>query len=200
MTTLFESWTQCQGNWKSSSIYLQVVKRDTTVRKGVRRWMIWKEVVERFGEEGAAALVEYKKNDEELAKKEIRPHPSAPNVKELSSSKQTPEHANIERYTGIHPYHHWIPSSFRRTYNHLKHDLRAASYLIELTVPNLTNRSSPSTLSSTLIWWLRRRKNRCSSFLELLRRRRKVTPNPVQRNQCNRNRTLDSKPDMAYAT
>lgn len=85
MTTLFESWTQCQGNWKTSSIYLQIVRRDTTVRKGVRRWMIWKEVVERFGEEGATALIEYKKNDEELAKKEIRPHPSAPNVKELSS-------------------------------------------------------------------------------------------------------------------
>ena len=54
--------------------------------KGVRRWMAWKEIVERYGETGATSLVEHKQSDAELSKSEIRPHPSAPNAKEPITS------------------------------------------------------------------------------------------------------------------
>ena len=45
--------------------------------------MTWRELVDRFGETGAQALVDHKLADEELSQKEVRRHPSAPECKEL---------------------------------------------------------------------------------------------------------------------
>lgn len=82
MTTLFESWTQCEGNWTKSSLYLEVCSKDKITRRGVKRWMIFKEMCDKFGEEGATFIAEHKKSDKKLSEQEIRPHPNAPNCKE----------------------------------------------------------------------------------------------------------------------
>ena len=86
MSTLYESWTQCGGDWKKSSIYLNATCKDTNKRRGERRWMIMKDIVEKFGSQGATDLVEYKKSKKDLAKKEIRKHPDAPDSEEIRST------------------------------------------------------------------------------------------------------------------
>ena len=86
MSTLYESWTQCGGDWKKSTIYLNATSKDTNKRRGERRWMVWKEIVEKFGLQGATDLVEYKKSKPDLAENEIRKHPNAPDSKETRSN------------------------------------------------------------------------------------------------------------------
>ena len=80
MTTLYEAWTQCEGNRQKSSLYIQAKCKDKTKRKGVRAWMTMKDLTERFGATGAQALVDHKLADKELAESEVRYHPSAPKV------------------------------------------------------------------------------------------------------------------------
>lgn len=46
--------------------------------------MTFKEICEKFGEEGAISIVEHKKSDKKLSETEIRPHPNAPTNKERS--------------------------------------------------------------------------------------------------------------------
>lgn len=82
MDTLYEAWTECAGKWTKSNLYLNAVSKDKSKRRGTRRWMIWPELVERYGVAGATALVEHKQEDAERAAREIREHPEAPGCKD----------------------------------------------------------------------------------------------------------------------
>ena len=75
MSVLYESWEQSGADWTKSTIYLQCVHKDRTQRKGVREWMTRIQLVAKFGEEGADAIIQHKKN---TCTTEIRPRPNAP--------------------------------------------------------------------------------------------------------------------------
>ena len=84
MGTLYEAWTECAGEWNKSRLYLSAKSKDSTKRRGVRRWMFYSELVQRFGEEGAAAIVAHKLENAELKEKEIKCHADAPSCEEHS--------------------------------------------------------------------------------------------------------------------
>ncbi|CAE7828314.1 unnamed protein product, partial [Symbiodinium necroappetens] len=80
---LFEAWEKCQGDWKTSSIYLNLKSISRTRRTGVRVWMTRAEVVAKFGETSADAIILRKQGDEKLRTSEIRRHPELPESDEL---------------------------------------------------------------------------------------------------------------------
>lgn len=84
MSVLYESWTEAGGDWKKSKIYLQVTSKDKTKRMGVREWMHRAEIEKKFGVVGASAIINRKLSDQELKASEVRPHPEAPDVEELT--------------------------------------------------------------------------------------------------------------------
>jgi len=84
MSVLYESWTEAGGDWKKSKIYLQVTSKDKTKRMGVREWMHRAEIEKKFGVAGATAIINRKLSDQELKASEVRPHPEAPDVEELT--------------------------------------------------------------------------------------------------------------------
>lgn len=83
MSTLYESWTESGGDWTKSKIYLQVKQSERFKRVGVREWMTRAEMNVRFGPEGAAAIIDRKLSDKDLAKTETRRHPEAPDCDSL---------------------------------------------------------------------------------------------------------------------
>ena len=83
MSVLFESWHECEGMWKRSSLYLSAISKEKTKRRGVRVWKTKVELEERFGKAGAEAIIHRKMQDEDLKSKEIREHPEAPGCLEL---------------------------------------------------------------------------------------------------------------------
>ncbi|OLP87280.1 hypothetical protein AK812_SmicGene31512 [Symbiodinium microadriaticum] len=80
---LFEAWEKCQGDWKTSSIYLNLKNVKSTKRTGVRVWMTRAEVIAKFGEEATDAIILRKQSDEKLKATEIRRHPELPESDEL---------------------------------------------------------------------------------------------------------------------
>ncbi|OLQ14948.1 hypothetical protein AK812_SmicGene837 [Symbiodinium microadriaticum] len=82
-SVLFEAWEKCQGDWKTSSIYLNLKSISRTRRTGVRVWMTRAEVIAKFGETSADAIILRKQGDEKLRKSEIRRHPELPESDEL---------------------------------------------------------------------------------------------------------------------
>ncbi|CAE7212823.1 unnamed protein product [Symbiodinium sp. CCMP2592] len=80
---LFEAWEKCNGDWKTSSIYLNLKNIKSTRRTGVRVWMTRAEVVAKFGETSADAIILRKLGDEKLKNSEVRRHPELPESDEL---------------------------------------------------------------------------------------------------------------------
>ena len=80
---LFEAWEKCQGDWKTSSIYLNLKSISRTRRTGVRVWMTRAEVVAKFGETSADSIILRKQGDEKLRTTEIRRHPELPESDDL---------------------------------------------------------------------------------------------------------------------
>lgn len=83
MTMLYESWEECGGNWSTSKLVLQCRSKDKTKRMGARVWMTKKQLVERYGEEGAEAIIAHKTSDPELMKSHVRDHEDAPGVESM---------------------------------------------------------------------------------------------------------------------
>eukprot|EP00435_Cladocopium_sp_Y103_P018095 s959_g4.t1 len=83
MSTLYESWCESGGDWRKSKIYLQVKQSERFSRVGVREWMTRAEMIDRFGPEGTAAIIDRKLSDKDLAKSETRRHPEAPDCDSL---------------------------------------------------------------------------------------------------------------------
>ncbi len=82
MATLYESWHESGGDWKKSKIYLNITSKEKNKRMGVREWVTRKEIVDKYGEEGAKAIIEYKLSTPEL-KDDIRDHPEAPGCESM---------------------------------------------------------------------------------------------------------------------
>ena len=80
MSVLFESWNECGADWRKSSIFLQVTSKDKHKRKGVKSWFTKEQLNQRFGQEGADAIVCFKTGDATLSQSEVRDHPDAPGV------------------------------------------------------------------------------------------------------------------------
>lgn len=80
MSVLFESWNECGADWRKSSIFLQVTSKDKHKRRGVKSWLTKEQLTQRFGSEGAEAIITYKTNDQTLSKSEVRDSPDAPGI------------------------------------------------------------------------------------------------------------------------
>lgn len=94
---LYDAWSQCnEGKWKTSKFYQNILERHTQRRRGVRKWFLEKELVQKFGEALASAIIQRKLDDPDLHC-EIRPFPELPD----SSAAFFPgEHKSI-RYTAL---------------------------------------------------------------------------------------------------
>ena len=82
-SALFEAWLNCTGDWAKSSLYINCKSSHSSVRKGVRRWMTRQEVVGRFGESAAEAIILRKLGDPTLSVSECRRHPELPDSVDL---------------------------------------------------------------------------------------------------------------------
>lgn len=84
MTVLYESWNEANGKWKDSKIYLQAKTKASNRKTGRRMWLTRAEMVIKFGEQGAAAIIERKLADPELLRSQVRRHPEAPDEPSLT--------------------------------------------------------------------------------------------------------------------
>ena len=74
-SVLFESWLTSQENWGSSKLLMRLRSSSKSQHTGVRRWYFRREMVQKWGEEITAAMIEDKLQDDERKNSEIRGHP-----------------------------------------------------------------------------------------------------------------------------
>ena len=86
MTYLFESWCNAEENWKNSCVYTNITSSSGSIRRGVKKWLTRKELVEKLGAEVAEYVIAHKMNDEKLRATETRYHPDAPGCEALGFS------------------------------------------------------------------------------------------------------------------
>ena len=78
---MYDAWNACgEGNWSESKFYLSVRNRFTKKRKGVRKWLLPKEIDAIFGHNVAEEIRTRKLMVPELKQKETRFHPELPDV------------------------------------------------------------------------------------------------------------------------
>ena len=86
MAILFEEWTNCNGDWSTSSFVVRMRERTTEKQKGGRRWMTEGDIVDKYSkgrtvEEArqiARDIVVGKEACKHMRSTHIRPHPDAP--------------------------------------------------------------------------------------------------------------------------
>jgi len=71
-TCLYEAWLSCNGDWKSSRLYISICNKNRTKTTGVRRWFFRKELQTKFGVDVAADIINRNMLDEKLKKEETR--------------------------------------------------------------------------------------------------------------------------------
>ena len=80
---LFDAWVQCQeGNWSTSTFYLNIKTRHSSKKRGTRRWLLTGDMNKLFGEDVAEAMRQHKASDSTLWEKETRFHPQLPEKEE----------------------------------------------------------------------------------------------------------------------
>ncbi|CAE7351856.1 unnamed protein product [Symbiodinium sp. CCMP2456] len=75
---LFENWLTSSESWMKSSLLQRLKSKNSNAKRGLRRWLTKQEMVAKWGEEIAQAMIETKENDDEKAMTEIRAHPELP--------------------------------------------------------------------------------------------------------------------------
>ena len=80
---LFEAWVNCGGNWATSQLFLQSKSTNREKAKGVRKWLTEAELVQRFGQDNAEALIMRKLQDPVHLEREVRRHPDLPDSVEM---------------------------------------------------------------------------------------------------------------------
>ncbi|CAE6972780.1 unnamed protein product [Symbiodinium sp. CCMP2592] len=75
---LFESWLSSGENWQKSSLLSRLRSKKSATARGFRKWMLRKEMVEKWGEEMADDMIEAKMSCEEKRMTEIRNWPECP--------------------------------------------------------------------------------------------------------------------------
>ena len=83
MSVLYEDWHEAGEDWTKANIYLQVTSKEKQQRYGVREWLTRAQMEQKFGMEGAEAIILRKLEDEKLRKTEVRMHPEAPTCEGL---------------------------------------------------------------------------------------------------------------------
>ncbi|CAL1151917.1 unnamed protein product [Cladocopium goreaui] len=83
MSVLYEDWHEAGEDWTKAKIYLQVTSKEKQQRYGVREWLTRAQMEQKFGMEGAEAIILRKLEDEKLRKTEVRMHPEAPTCEGL---------------------------------------------------------------------------------------------------------------------
>ena len=79
---MFESWLASNEDWKKSTLLATLRSKNSSARRGIRKWMLFQEMCNRWGEKIALAMVESKEADEQRAEDEIRDFPEVPSMKQ----------------------------------------------------------------------------------------------------------------------
>ncbi|CAE7282081.1 PLCXD2, partial [Symbiodinium microadriaticum] len=79
---MFEAWLAANEDWKKSSLLVTLRRKGASARRGLRKWVLYSEMIEKWGETIAQAMVEAKQADEHKRKHEIRPFPDAPHLQQ----------------------------------------------------------------------------------------------------------------------
>ena len=82
-SVLFEHWLTANENWQTSKLLIRLRSSKKNRKAGLRRWMLFTEMVAKWGEEVATAMKESKEADEERSKSEIREHPDVKGRKDM---------------------------------------------------------------------------------------------------------------------
>ena len=83
MSVLYEDWHEAGEDWTKAKNYLQVTSKEKQQRYGVREWLTRAQMEQKFGMEGAEAIILRKLEDEKIRKTEVRMHPEAPTCQNL---------------------------------------------------------------------------------------------------------------------
>lgn len=79
MQILYEQWLSCEGQWKESSLLVQLKSEVRHRKKGSRRWYTLAELAIKFGSQSCAEKIKAAKmGDPILCKSQVREHPDAP--------------------------------------------------------------------------------------------------------------------------
>ncbi|CAE7482715.1 unnamed protein product [Symbiodinium sp. CCMP2592] len=81
---LYESWLTSNECWKSSRLLISLRQKNSTKNRGVRRWMTFAEMCNKYGESIATEIRDAKLEDAELKKKEVRDHPECKHRKDMT--------------------------------------------------------------------------------------------------------------------
>ena len=79
---MFEAWLAANEDWKKSSLLVTLRRKGASARRGLRKWVLYSEMIEKWGETIAQAMVEAKQADEHKRQHEIRPFPDAPHLQQ----------------------------------------------------------------------------------------------------------------------
>ncbi|CAE7854005.1 unnamed protein product [Symbiodinium sp. KB8] len=77
-SVLFEAWLNCGGNWSKSQLYINCKTKNSTKRKGVRKWMTRQDIENKFGAANAEAIILRKLGDDKIRELEVKKHPDLP--------------------------------------------------------------------------------------------------------------------------
>lgn len=79
---MFEAWLASNEDWKKSSLLVTLRRKGSSARRGLRKWVLYSEMITKWGEDIALAMKEAKETDEHKRKHEIRDFPDAPHLKQ----------------------------------------------------------------------------------------------------------------------
>ncbi|CAJ1414705.1 unnamed protein product, partial [Effrenium voratum] len=78
--TMFEAWLSTGGEWSQSSFYMNLKQTQRLTRRGCRRWLLRKEMEDKWGPDIAGAMITRKELDPDLSMTETRVHPECEGV------------------------------------------------------------------------------------------------------------------------
>ncbi len=81
-STLYEDFLACGGQWKQSSIYKEITNTHVGRKRGVRKRLTRKQLLQHFDSEVVKAIIQRKVSDNELCQSEVRDHPECSKLKQ----------------------------------------------------------------------------------------------------------------------
>ena len=79
MSTLFDDFVQCGGEWHKSVILKSMKRTNRSSRRGVRKWLTKSQMMTLFGDKAIVnSICLRKESDPVLRETEIRDHPDLP--------------------------------------------------------------------------------------------------------------------------
>ena len=94
---MFESWLSSGEDWKASTLLVTLKNKNTSSYRGIRRWMLFSEMEQKWGHDIALAMKDAKESEKERSDNEIRDFPELPSLKQyLCLSDDTEEQLDQE--------------------------------------------------------------------------------------------------------